>query len=213
MNQHNYSKIIKIVLLGDANVGKSNIMGRLIKDEFTRETASTIGVEFSLKNIIINDTRYKVQLWDTAGQERFRSVIRSYYRGCHGIILVYDITNRDSFNNIEKWLTDINNNCGNKQLQIILVGSKIDLEKDRKVLYNEGKQLAESKNIKFIEISSLYNTNNLSNIHNMINSILNDILDNTDEDEYGKNDNNTIILNTKYTNNVTTINDKKCCTI
>jgi len=202
----NNNKFIKIVLLGDAGVGKSNIVSRFLKNVHMIDMTNTIGVEFVIKNVNINDKTYKIQLWDTAGQERFKSIIKSYYRYAHGIILVYDITNRTSFDNINNWLNDIQINCGNPSVQLLLVGNKIDLEKDRQISYKEGLCYAKSKSLDFIETSSYYDINNeLSNINIMINIIIGKIINNGN---FNINDNNNIDFNN---NNIKINKLKKCC--
>lgn len=208
MNNGNYDKIIKIVLLGDANVGKSNIASRYFNNKFIQDSTSTIGVEFMVKKMTIGDNNYKIQLWDTAGQERFKSIVRSYYRCSHGIILVYDVTNKSSFNNIDKWLDDIKYNCNDTEIKLLLVGNKIDLVDDRQVSYQEGLEFAQKKSLDFIEVTS-YNAlnDNPSNINIMMNTMIKKIIgDGFNMDvEY----NNNIMLNNYSTNDI--IKNKKCC--
>ena len=100
--------IFKILLIGDAGVGKSSILLRYTDDSFEEHMASTIGVDFKVKTVCIGGKTLKLTIWDTAGQERFRTLTSSYYRGAHGIIVVYDITNLDSFKNVKRWLEEIN---------------------------------------------------------------------------------------------------------
>ena len=132
---------IKLLLVGDSGVGKTNILTRFSKNEFNHNTKSTIGVEFGTKILNIKDHNIKLQIWDTAGQERYKSITVAYYKGSKGAIIVYDITRKESFNNILTWLNDIKNNA-DKDIVIILVGNKCDLI-DREVSIEEGRKFAE----------------------------------------------------------------------
>jgi len=114
---------------------------------------ATIGVDFKIRTIDINGAQVKLQIWDTAGQERFRTITSSYYRGAHGIIVVYDITNPDSFQNVRKWLQEINR-YASENVQKILVGNKADLVSERKVSYEDAKELADELGVNFLETSA-----------------------------------------------------------
>ncbi|XP_073027326.1 ras-related protein RABA5a-like isoform X2 [Primulina eburnea] len=143
--------LFKIVLLGDSAVGKSNLLSRFARDEFYPNSKSTIGVEFQTQKMVINGKEVKAQIWDTAGQERFRAVTSAYYRGAVGALLVYDISRRQTFESVGRWLNE---------LQItILVGNKSDLKEGREVKMAEGKSLAESQGLFFIETSALDSSN------------------------------------------------------
>ena len=126
-----YDYLYKVVLIGDSSVGKSNILARLINREFCENSKSTIGVEFGLKTLKIGGKSVKAQIWDTSGQERYRAISNAYYRNASGIILVYDITNEASFNNIERWLNEIRDHSTNPVIMII--GNKLDLTAARAV--------------------------------------------------------------------------------
>jgi Ras-related protein Rab-11A len=117
--------IFKIVLLGDSGVGKSNLVFRFTKNEFNKDSKSTIGVEFATKTVQIEDNKLvKAQIWDTAGQERYRSIASSYYRGAVGALLVYDVTDRNSFNHVPMWLKEVEENA-EKDCLIMLVGNMV----------------------------------------------------------------------------------------
>lgn len=150
--------VYKIILLGDGEVGKSSFFKRYFFDDFEENYMLTMGVNDKYKFIKINDNEIKMQLWDTAGQERFRSLPRKYYQHADGIILIYDVTNRVSFNNVTKWLKDISDNT-RKKLIIYLVGNKIDLIGQRKVEYSEALELSLSHKIKVMEISCKLDVN------------------------------------------------------
>ena len=153
-----YDYLFKIVIIGDSGVGKSCMLLRFADGTFTDSFISTIGVDFKIKTLNIDNKKIKLQIWDTAGQDRFKSITSSYYRGAHGIILVYDITDNDSFRNIEKWLGDIER-YGLKDVNKLLIGNKCDLTEKRVVEYEKGKQLADNLNIIFIETSAKDSTN------------------------------------------------------
>ncbi len=154
--------LLKYIVIGDSSVGKSNLLLRYAHDRFNDEYQATIGVEFGAKNIEINDQIYRIQIWDTAGQENFRSITRAYYKNSVCAIIVYDITNKESFNNIQNWIEDCKNQCP-KTIFFVLVGNKNDLENERKVSFDEGKKFADSNNILFFE-SSAKTGNNVEDI-------------------------------------------------
>lgn len=137
--------IIKCVLVGDYNVGKSNFMSQYTKKEFDSNKNVTIGVDYFHKYEKIDDYIIKLQIWDTAGQEKFRSIATSYFRGGYLFILMFDITKRETFESIQYWLEEIGYNAKHTY-RIVLVGNKSDLENIREVTYKEAKQLANSKN-------------------------------------------------------------------
>mmetsp|Transcript_39683 Transcript_39683/g.120176 ORF Transcript_39683/g.120176 Transcript_39683/m.120176 type:complete len:220 (+) Transcript_39683:71-730(+) len=153
-----FDYLFKIVLLGDSSVGKSNLLSRFTRDEFDQESRSTIGVEFASKTVKANGKVLKAQIWDTAGQERFRTITSAYYRGADGIILVYDITDRESFNHIDDWLAEVNRYV-NESTCKILVGNKCDNTEERQVSTEEAKKKAEDLGIAFVETSAKDATN------------------------------------------------------
>ena len=136
-----YDMIFKVVLIGDSGVGKSNILSRYLKDEFSIETKTTVGVEFGAKRIEINGTKIKAQIWDTAGQERYKSITNAYYKGSKGALVVYDITRKESFNNIDKWISELKKNA-DIDVSIVMIGNKCDLENDRQVTKEEAQDKA-----------------------------------------------------------------------
>jgi len=132
---------LKLIIVGDSGVGKTNILTRFTKNVFNHENKTTIGVEFASKVIKIQDHILKLQIWDTAGQERFKSLTVAYYKGSRGAIIVFDVTKRESFENVINWLNDIKKN-GDKETIIILVGNKNDME-EREVSFEEAKSFSE----------------------------------------------------------------------
>ena len=152
-----YEQLYKIIIIGDSGVGKSNILNRYLRNEFKQDSKSTVGVEFGSKQLKVCGTNIKLQIWDTAGQERYRSITSAYYKGSRGCFLVYDITSAQSFENIEKWYEEIIKTV-DKDLSIILVGNKSDLENERQVTVEMGQDKAKNLNCPFFETSALNNT-------------------------------------------------------
>ena len=158
MGDENYDFIFKVLLLGNSDVGKSSLLLRYVDSVWSDTFVPTIGVDFKVKTIEIGGKKVKLQIWDTAGQERFRTVVSTYFRGAHGIFLIYDITNRDSFKNLENWLIEIEKNASENVLKI-LIGNKNDLEDERDISPDEGKSFANRNGMQFIETSAKMNTN------------------------------------------------------
>ena len=153
-----YEFIFKVLLLGNSNVGKSSLFLRFVDDIWNDTFVPTIGVDFKIKTFDIDDKRIKMQIWDTAGQERFKNIIASYYRGAHGILLIYDVTDKDSFKNLSNWLIEIEKNSSKNVLKV-LIGNKTDLEEKRVISYNQAKEFADSYGLKYIETSAKKNLN------------------------------------------------------
>ena len=149
----NFDYLFKYIIIGDAAVGKSNLLLRYTHGQFKPEYQLTIGVEFGAKNISILNKTYRIQIWDTAGQENFRSITRAYYKNSACALVVYDISNRESFDNISSWIED----CKSQSPQtifMVLVGNKNDLEDKRAVTFEEGQELAEKNKMMFFETSA-----------------------------------------------------------
>ena len=206
-----YEQLFKIIIVGNSGVGKSNILGRYIKNEFNQETKSTVGVEFASKKVTVNGVNIKLQIWDTAGQERYRSITSAYYKGSKGCFIVYDITSHQSFEDIEKWYEEIQKS-GEKGLSMILIGNKCDLENERKVTIEMGENKAKDLNCPFFETSALNNIHIEDIFQSIAENIYNKYKDEKnveDDDDYDivyKGDKN-ININTDVKNE----NEKKCC--
>jgi len=153
-----YDYLFKLLLIGDSGVGKSCLLLRFADDTYTESYISTIGVDFKIRTIELDGKTIKLQIWDTAGQERFRTITSSYYRGAHGIIVVYDVTDQESFNNVKQWLQEIDRYaCEN--VNKLLVGNKSDLTTKKVVDFTTAKEFAESLDIPFLETSAKNATN------------------------------------------------------
>jgi len=144
----------KVILLGDIAVGKTSILSRFVDDKYSSEYRCNVGVEFKVKSLYLDEkTGADLQIWDTCGEERFRTITRQYYRDSSGIILVFDVTNRNSFERMTSWINDITE-YGPTGTQIILVGNKIDLDDDRVISSHEALNFANKNNILYIEVSA-----------------------------------------------------------
>ena len=153
-----YDYLFKLLLIGDSGVGKSCLLLRFADDTYTESYISTIGVDFKIRTIELDGKTIKLQIWDTAGQERFRTITASYYRGAYGIIVVYDVTDQESFNNIKQWLLEVDKlACEN--VNKLLVGNKCDLTHKKVVDYSSAKEYADQLGIPFLETSAKNATN------------------------------------------------------
>ena len=149
----NYDYLLKYIIIGDAAVGKSNLLLRFAQNDFKTEYQLTIGVEFGAKNLDISNKKFRLQIWDTAGQENYRSITRAYYKNSVCAVLVYDISNRETFDHISNWVEDCMAQSP-KTVFMILVGNKSDLKEYRQVTFEEGKEMAKKNNMMFFETSA-----------------------------------------------------------
>ncbi|XP_023161021.1 ras-related protein Rab-43 [Drosophila hydei] len=159
-NEENFDFLFKIVLIGDCCTGKTSILQRFKTGNYVERHGNTIGVDFSMKTIEVEGKQVKLQIWDTAGQERFRTITQSYYRANNGVIIVYDITKRSTFANLQKWIEEVRRYTASNVL-IILIGNKCDLESEREVDFEEARQMCQYiPEILFVmETSAKENTN------------------------------------------------------
>ncbi|XP_031481473.1 ras-related protein RABA4d-like [Nymphaea colorata] len=150
--------VFKVVVIGDSAVGKSQLLNRFSKNEFSDDCRATVGVEFQTKTLLIQKKLVKAQIWDTAGQERYKAITSAYYRGALGALIVYDIANRRSFDNVQRWLEELRATA-DRNLVIMLAGNKSDLENLRAVPTESGREFAEREGLFFLETSALDATN------------------------------------------------------
>jgi Ras-related protein Rab-11A len=210
-----YEIIFKILIIGDTNVGKSNLLLRYVKNEFAIDMKSTVGVEFGSKILKISDIIVKVQIWDTAGQERYRSMTSSYYKGSKGVLIVYDITNKSTFENVDKWINDFRMKCDDNS-SIIIVGNKSDKEDERKVTIEEGEEKAKKYNLGFFETSA----KDGKNVDDAFKFLFEKVVDNYKKSKETKekkgellqNDENGENINLDFGNSfINKYKNKKCC--
>lgn len=150
-----YHQLMKLIVVGDSGTGKSSLLHRFVEDTFSEDQTQTIGVEFGAKVVQLLGKKIKLQIWDTAGQERYKSVTRSYYRGAVGCLIVYDITNRTSYDHISAWLNDVRQLAG-KEVVVMLIGNKSDLaNSDKRVVsHNEASLFAQENGLMHFETSA-----------------------------------------------------------
>mmetsp|Transcript_4768 Transcript_4768/g.5830 ORF Transcript_4768/g.5830 Transcript_4768/m.5830 type:complete len:204 (+) Transcript_4768:290-901(+) len=165
-----YDMQIKLLMIGDSGVGKTCLLLRYANDSFSPTFITTIGIDFKIKNIEIDNKRVKLQIWDTAGQERFRTITTSYFRGAQGIVLVYDVTDRRSFESIRNWISQIQQHA-DVHVNKILVGNKCDMLDEKVVSTEEGKKLAEEFNMQFWETSAKNDVNVEQSFHSIAKSV------------------------------------------
>eukprot|EP01103_Thecamoeba_quadrilineata_P003553 TRINITY_DN13316_c0_g1_i1.p1 TRINITY_DN13316_c0_g1~~TRINITY_DN13316_c0_g1_i1.p1 ORF type:complete len:209 (+),score=29.80 TRINITY_DN13316_c0_g1_i1:31-657(+) len=148
-----YDHLFKLLMIGDSGVGKSSLLVRFTDDTYAETYSCTLSVDFKIRTIMMDGKRIKLQIWDTSGQERFRSITSSYYRGALGVIVVYDVTNQETFDNVKAWFDEIEKNVS-PTVSKLLIGNKSDLESERVVSSTTGKELANNLQIPFLETSA-----------------------------------------------------------
>jgi len=173
-----YDCLIKVLMIGNTSCGKSSLLTRYVDDSFEPSRISTIGIDFKMKTINVLGKRAKLQIWDTAGQERFRTITQAYYRGAMGIIIVYDVTDRVSFEDVKRdWIINVNRHV-NVDVRKTLVGNKSDMEAERAVSTEEGQRLADELGIRFFETSALRG----DNVDNLFLSMATEIRERTENE-------------------------------
>ena len=150
--------VVKIIIIGNQSVGKTNIVTRYVKGEFSEDYMITIGMDFLTCNLKSDDKIFKLRLWDTAGSEKFRSITKGYYSNTCCALIVYDITNQNSFDSVKQWIEDVKNYT-DKDTHLVLVGNKIDLKDQRKISKEDGQNLATQNGMDFYESSALTGEN------------------------------------------------------
>ena len=152
-DEENYDVLFKIVLIGDSFVGKTNIMSKYLNNEFHEDSKATVGVEFGAKKFDIEGKSVKAQIWDTAGQERYKSITTTYYKGAKGALIVYDITRKETFDSVDRWISEVLNS-GDKNMTMLLIGNKCDLDNQRQVTKEQGEEKAKAFKVAFLETSA-----------------------------------------------------------
>ena len=165
-----FDYLLKFIILGDSSVGKTNILSAFKDGTFNDKLEPSIGVEFISKNIEIDDTIFRLQIWDTAGQERYKAITSAYYKGAKGAFVVYDITRKQSFDSVDRWINDIKA-AADKNLTIIIIGNKCDLEDQRQVKKEQGEEKAKSNEVAFMETSAFSGENLDKAFEKMVNEV------------------------------------------
>ena len=201
MSSQKYDHLFKLLIIGESGVGKTCLLLRFTDDSFTNNHLTTIGIDFKLKIINLEEKQIKLQIWDTAGQERFRTITKTYYKGAHGIILTYDVTDENSFKNIRNWVKQIEQNAQSNVCKV-LVGNKCDRE-DRKISYEEGAKLANEFKMQFFETSA----KSKYNVSETFTYLTKEILNNSDTKPTSEVSN----ININRNGNDGKKDKKKCC--
>ncbi|KAJ3444905.1 rab gtpase [Anaeramoeba flamelloides] len=184
MSNQKYDYLVKLLLIGDSGVGKSSLLLRFVEDSFTPSFITTIGIDFKIKNVEMDGKKVKIQIWDTAGQERFRTITTAYYRGAHGIMLVYDVSNEKSFLNVRNWIKNIETNASENVCKM-LIANKADLTEEKVVETSRGEQLAAEYGIPFFETSAKSNMNVNESFMQLTEMIKKQLFDSNENEERG----------------------------
>ena len=208
MEDENYEMMFKVVLVGDSSVGKTNIMSKYLKNEFHEDSKATVGVEFGAKQFTVEGHVIKAQIWDTAGQERYKAITSAYYKGAKGAFVVYDITRKNTFETVNKWVSDISA-AADKKITLILIGNKNDLEDQRQVTKEMGEEKAKELGLAFMETSACSG----ENLDKAFQLMINEIYKKSKEDIMGEGEENIVQQGKDITLDKTKGKPakKKCC--
>ena len=212
VDKKDYNYLYKILVLGDSFVGKTNMLNRFLHNKFDSNTKETVGVEFGSRNFLMGKKQdiVKAQIWDTAGQERYRSVTKAYYKGGKGVLLVYDITRRSTFDNIDNWLIDLRTN-GDNNIFIALIGNKSDLEAEREISKEEAQTKAEQYNIAFLETSAKTGDNINKAFTELVEQVYNANISMIENDDASIEENSTDGVNIENKEEEEKSKSKGCC--
>ena len=171
----NYDRIVQLLVIGDSSVGKTSLITRYTNGTFKEEYLATVGLDYYSKNEEFNNQTIQVKLWDTAGQERFKALTQNYFRNAEGVLLAFDVTNEESFNNLKDWISSIKINMEAKNifLPLIVVGNKIDMENDREITKEEAEKFASENKYKYFETSAKTGEGVDEAVKELINLVLN----------------------------------------
>ena len=193
---------IQILTLGDGKVGKTSILKRYNEDAFTSHHLTTIGIDFITKDVQINNETVPVKIWDTAGQERFRTITHTFYKQAEGVLLVFDVTDKTSYENLHGWINRIHEHA-NENIIKYLIANKIDMNEERKVTKEEGQKMANQYNMKYFETSAKTNTNITESIEGLAKDIFENVAATPDSTR----------VSVAQANKTAKKNDGGCCTI
>ena len=177
-----YDKTCQFLLLGDTEVGKTCLINRYTNGVFKEEYTSTVGIDFYTKPEEINNKTVQVKIWDTVGQERFRALTPSFLRNAEGVVIVFDVTSQESFDNVKGWINSVKSNIGENVIPIIIVGNKIDMENMREISKEDGNKIASENGYKYFETSAKTGKGVDEAFKEIVNQIL-DIQDKNDDEK------------------------------
>jgi Ras-related protein Rab-11A len=205
-----YDIIFKVVIIGDSSVGKTGILSRYLTGEFSDQVKATVGVEFGTKKLTVKDHKTKIQIWDTAGQEKYRSITNAYYKGAKGSLIVYDISKRSTFDNVDRWVKEVKI-MGESDMFLILIGNKSDLKDQREVSVDDGLQKAANLGIAFMETSAKTSINVDNSFYYIAENVVNKIIS-----KHAENDGLEDLIIEKsskvdLSNNIVKESNRKCC--
>ena len=203
----NYDKTCQILLIGDSSVGKTSLIQRYANGIFKEEYLATVGLDFYTKQEAINNINVLVRLWDTAGQERFKSLTPNYFKNAEGVIITYDITSSQSFENLKFWINSIKTNLGEKNIiiPIIIVGNKLDMEDMRDITREEAEKFAKENKYKYFETSAKTG----EGVDDAIRDLVNQVLEKSEQFEEEKNERKSIKINSDQPED--NVKKKGCC--
>ena len=195
----NYDKTCQILLIGDSSVGKTSLIQRYANGIFKEEYLATVGLDYYTKQEMINNLNVLVKLWDTAGQERFKALTPNYFRNAEGVVLAYDVTNSESFENLKFWINSIKSNLGEKNIfiPIIIIGNKIDMEDMRDITKEDASKFAKENNYKYFETSAKTG----EGVDEAIRDLVNQVLANSDKNEAAKGERKSVKIEDNKENN------------
>jgi small GTP-binding protein len=196
---------LKIVVVGDSGVGKTNLIRRFIQDDFQSNSKATVGVEFFSKSFKINDNVFKIEIWDTAGQERYKSITAAYYKGAKGGLVVYDVTSKTSFDNVDNWVSEIKEKAST-DMKTMMIGNKIDLKDERAVSTEEALEKAKLLELQLMEASALDSTNVKQAFYDLLKEMYKEVKKTIDVVEQAEKQNEGVQLDTNQPDE-----KKGCC--
>ena len=201
-----YDKKCQLLIIGNSAVGKSSILRRFAQDKFNANYFATIGIDFFTKDVILDNERIHIKMWDTAGQERYKALTQGFFRNAQGLMIVYDVKNKESFDDLKYWIQSIENNINiqNKNIPAIIIGNKIDLN-EREVDKNEAEQFAKSKDYKYFEVSAKSG----QGIDESIKYLIKKVIEVVDKNEEQKK--KSIVINNEDENNTDKSKKINCC--
>ena len=196
---------LKIVVVGDSGVGKTNLIRRFIQDDFQSNSKATVGVEFFSKSFKMNDNVFKIEIWDTAGQERYKSITAAYYKGAKGGLVVYDVTSKTSFDNVDNWVSEIKEKAST-DMKTMMIGNKIDLKDERQVSTEEALEKAKLLELPLMEASALDSTNVKQAFYDLLKEMYKEVKKTIDVVEQAEKQNEGVQLDTNQPDE-----KKGCC--
>ena len=207
----NYDVACQLLIIGDSCVGKTSLLTRYTTGTFKEEYIATVGIDYYTKNETINDKIISIKLWDTVGQERYKALTQNFFKNAEGVMVVYDITKVDSFDNLKFWINSIKQNMENKNIiiPVIIIGNKVDMEDMREISNENAENFAKENNYKYFETSAKTGEGIDNAVRELVNQVLNHNNNNLDEQKESRK--NSIQLNDKKKEKKEKKKKKKCC--